>query len=342
MKHITQEDIARRLGVTRITVSKALRDHPDISAHMKKQVREAADELGYSPNEIARQLTSRQTKSIGVIVPDLENSFFSHVVNSIVDEASGSGYQILLTVSRESEELEHRNLLNLLGKRVDGLLVCLSQHTTDRKVFQRIRKMEIPLLFFDRAFNDLGFSSVVFDDEAGMQRCVDRLVDLGYRRMGHLAGFTHTSVGRERLEGFRKALVHNQLDLKEEWILENGFEVSDGYYSFKKLMASGPMPEVIITVNDRVAYGAMKAMAEEGISVPGQMGLVGFGFHDSATYPCFPLSMVIQDPRLMGREATRRLIAEINGTPPAAPVSLRLETDLLFQNTTKTNLMSDL
>ncbi|MFA5814228.1 MAG: LacI family DNA-binding transcriptional regulator [Bacteroidales bacterium] len=117
MKQITQEDIARKLNVTRITVSKALRDHPDISAAMKKRVLQTADEMGYLPNQIAQQLTTRTTKTIGVIVPDLENSFFSHVVNSIIDAATDRGYQILLAVSRENEEIEKKNIRNLSGVR---------------------------------------------------------------------------------------------------------------------------------------------------------------------------------------------------------------------------------
>lgn len=335
MKHITQEDIARLLGVTRITVSKALRDHPDISASTKTRVKEAADTLGYSPNEIARQLTSRQTHSIGVVVPDLENRFFSHVVNSIVDEANRQGYQILLTVSRESEKLEQQNLLNLLGQRVDGLLVCLSQQTADRKIFERIRRMEIPLLFFDRTFLDSGFSSVVFNDEAGMHDCIDRLVELGYRSMGHLAGYSHTSVGLLRHRAFREALKRHQMEIREEWILEGGFEFSDGFNGWNRLMKCGTMPDVMIAVNDRVAFGAMKAMAGAGVSVPRQVGLVGFGFQDHSAYePCL-LSMVLQDPRMMGREAARCLIEDIHKVAPESVLVRKLDTSLSFQHTTQ-------
>jgi LacI family transcriptional regulator len=141
MRHVTQEDIARRLNVTRITVSKALRDHPDISPGMKNRVKDAAAEMGYSPNQIAQQLTSRTTNSIGVIVPDLENSFFSHVVNSIIDAATEENYQVLLAVSRENQELEQKNIRNLVGKRVDGLLICLSQQTADREYLIRSGRM---------------------------------------------------------------------------------------------------------------------------------------------------------------------------------------------------------
>jgi len=130
MNHITQKDIAEKLNVTRITVSKALRDHPDISEDMKKRVHEAVKEMGYTPNLIAKQLTTRKTLTLGVVVPDLENSFFSYVIDSIIDGATERNYHVILTVSRENEATERKNIENLIGMRVDGLLVSVSQIIT--------------------------------------------------------------------------------------------------------------------------------------------------------------------------------------------------------------------
>ena len=131
--HITQQDIANRLNVSRITISKALRDHPDISTEMKEKVRKAVEDLGYSPNLIAKQLTLQKTFTLGIVIPDLENSFFAYMVDSMIDAATERNYHIMLTVSREKEASERNNIMNLIGMRVDGLLICVSQQTSDRR-----------------------------------------------------------------------------------------------------------------------------------------------------------------------------------------------------------------
>lgn len=311
MRQVTQEDIARQLGVTRITVSKALRDHPDISAGMKKRVLEAASEMGYSPNQIARQLTSRTTDTIGVVVPDLENSFFSHMVDSIIDLATDEGYQILLTVSRENDELERKNINNLVGKRVDGLLVCVSQRTTDPSIFNIIKRMEVPLVFFDRWLTSTVFTRVVFDDANGVRQAIDRLVSAGYSRIAHFAGYSSTSIGKARLEGYASALINNGLTLSKDWIIEGGYETTDGYRSFMKLAGQGKLPEIVLAANDRIALGAYTAIRELGLTVPEDIGIVGFGFNETAGLFNPPLAVITQDPRKLGQVAAARLIGEI-------------------------------
>jgi LacI family transcriptional regulator len=335
MRQITQEDIARKLSVTRITVSKALRDHPDISVVMKKRVLQAAEEMGYSPNQIARQLTVRSTNTIGVIVPDLENSFFSHVVDSIIDVATDLGYQILLAVSRENPDMERRNIQNLIGKRVDGLLVCLSQHTSDPGIFEFVRKMSIPLVFFDRALADTGFSRVVFDDNKGVRLALDRLVIAGFTRIAHLSGYSATSIGRERLEGYQAALEKNGLILWKEWIIEGGYEINDGYQSFMKLYKRGNLPEIVLAVNDRVALGVYKACRELGLRIPEDIGVVGFGFPETTEMFSPPLAVISQDPRLMGQTAAKRLIDEIQLIPTAPGTEIRLSGDFHWNNSLK-------
>jgi LacI family transcriptional regulator len=324
---VTQEDIARKLNVTRITVSKALRDHPDISIRMKERVHAAAEEMGYSPNQIARQLTTRTTDTIGVIVPDLENSFFSHVVDSIIDAAAGIDYQVLLAVSREQEELERKNIRNLVGKRVDGLLVCLSQHTTDAAIFRQVSRAGIPLVFFDRSLADAGFSRVVFDDASGVRHAIDKLVLSGFTRIAHFSGLSATAIGRERLDGYLAGLEKNGLIPWKEWILEGGYEVMDGYQSFMKMHKRGNLPEVILAVNDRVALGIYRACRELGLSIPEDIGVVGFGFAETAEMFSPPLAVIGQDPREMGRTAFGRLMGEIRSVTVMPPGEIRLSEE---------------
>jgi LacI family transcriptional regulator len=335
MVNIRQSDIAKELNISRVSVSKALRDHPDISKSMKKKIIETAGRMGYVPNLIARQLNSRRTFTIGIVVPDLENSFFSYVVDSMIDYATEHNYYVILTVSREKEKIERQNIENLIGMRVDGLLVCLSQETTDKQVFTKVAKMKIPLVFFDRAFENLKFSRVVFNDKSGAKVSLERIIREGYTRIGHFAGYSETNIGRQRNEGFVETLSKNKLRVRKEWIIKGGFELKDGYDSFKKLYGSGSLPEVIFTVNDRVALGVYKAAKEAGLRIPEDIGIFGYGFSEITDFFDPQLTVINQDPRKMGFEAARLLISEVEGVTKKGSSKIFIEEEFLWRKSVK-------
>jgi len=331
MNHITQKDIAEALNVSRITVSKALRNHPDISIKMKKQVLDAVKEMGYTPNLIATQLTTRKTLTLGIVVPDLENSFFSFAIDSIIDAATARNYHVILTVSRENEQSQRKNIENLIGMRVDGLLVCVSQATSDPEIFEYIRKFNTPLVFFDRVLDGLGFSTVVFNDRQGTIDAMDEVIAAGYKKIAHFAGYNSLSIGRERYEGYKTALKQNRIPVKKEWIIEAGFEVEDGYQSFKKLIESGDLPEIILAVNDRVALGAYKAIRKSGLDIPGDIGIIGYGFSETAQLFSPSLTIINQDPRKMGLIAVNTLIDEILEEEKSEPLSIVIDEDFQWK-----------
>ncbi len=333
MNHITQKDIADRLNVTRITVSKALRDHPDISDEMKKKVHKAVKEMGYTPNLVAKQLTTRKTLTLGIVVPDLENSFFSYVIDSIIDGAAERNYHVMLTVSRENEATERRNIENLIGMRVDGLLVNVSQSTSDPEIFEYIRKFNTPLVFFDRAIERLGFTTVVFNDKQGTIDAIDEVVWAGYTRIAHFAGYASLNIGRERCEGYKTALIQNGLPIKNEWIIEGGYELEDGYKAFMKLYETGVLPEIILAVNDRVALGAYKAIRNLGLDIPSDVGIIGYGFSETAQFFSPSLAIINQDPRKMGHIAVNTLIDEILFVEKLEkPLSIVIDEDFQWKN----------
>lgn len=327
---VTQQELADRLNVSRITISKALRDHPDISTDMKERVRKIVEEMGYSPNLIARQLTQGKTFTLGVVVPDLENSFFSYLTDSIIDAATERNYQIILTVSREKEENERRNIRNLIGTRVDGLLVCVSQFTTSNENFKYAGMMNIPLVFFDRAIKGIGLSYVVFDDKTGTMDAINQMIAAGYRKIAHFSGYSNISIGAERCNGYKEALSNNGLALNNEWIIEGGYEIEDGVRAFEQLYATGNLPELILAVNDRVALGAYKAIRRTGLRIPDDIGIIGYGFSDTAQMFSPTLSIINQDPRKMGRIAANLLINEIQGELPATVSEILIEEGFLW------------
>jgi LacI family transcriptional regulator len=331
MNHITQKDIAEALNVSRITVSKALRNHPDISGKMKKQVLDAVKEMGYTPNLIATQLTTRKTLTLGIVVPDLENSFFSFAIDSIIDAATARNYHVILTVSRENEQNERKNIENLIGMRVDGLLVCVSQTTSDPEIFEYIKKFNTPLVFFDRVLDNLGFSTVVFNDRQGTIDALNEVIQAGYTKIAHFAGYSSSSIGRERCEGYKSALKKNGIPVNNEWILESGYEVEDGYQSFMKLYETNNLPEIILAVTDRVALGAYKAIRKLGLDIPGDIGIIGYGFSETAQLFSPSLTIINQDPRKMGHLAVDALIDEILDGTGGEPLSIVIEEDFQWK-----------
>ena len=331
MVNIRQSDIAKKLNVSRITVSKALRDHPDISREMKEKVLKAARKMGYVPNLIATQLNTRKTNTIGIVVPDLENSFFALVVDSMIDFATERKYHVILTVSREKEAIEKQNIENLIGMRVDGLLVCLSQETKDVDIFSRIRKMKIPMVFFDRAFEKIGFPVVVFNDKAGSLKALDQVIGSGYTRIAHFGGYPFVNIGKRRTEGYKSALRKHKLTLRKNWILEGGFEFKDGYDSFMKLVKYRELPEVIFTVNDRVALGAYKAAGDCGIKIPSEIGIFGYGFNETTDMFQPPLTVINQDPRKMGQQAIALLLGMIDKNVSGKIPDINIEEEFLWK-----------
>jgi LacI family transcriptional regulator len=310
---VTQSDIAAKLKVSRITVSKALRDHSDISREMKEKVIRTAEAMGYSPNLVAANLSQRKTNTIGVVIPDLENSFFAFLTDSIIDTATERNYRIVLTVSREKTEIETQNIRNLTGMRVDGLLVCISQTTTGKEIFDYADKLGIPLVFFDRSLIRSGFSSVSFNDRQGTRDAIDSIIIAGYKKIAHFAGYSRIGIGRERCNALKNSLRKHGFPVEKKWIIEGGFEIEDGYRAFEKLRTLGEMPDLILTVNDRVALGAYRAAREAGMKIPDDIAVAGFGFSETTSMFTPPLAVINQDPRKLGTTAANLIIDEIEG-----------------------------
>ena len=332
MAHSTQTDIAKKLNVTRITVSKALRNHPDISAEMKKKVHAAAKELGYIPNLIAQNLTSRKTFTLGVVIPDLENSFFSYATDSIIDSASEKNYNVFVTVSRENEYIEKQNIEKLIGMRVDGLLVCVSKQTKDPKIFEQAKKLNVPLLFFDRQFEGLDLPSIVFDDRIGAIAAIEKVIEQGYTKIAHFAGYLNVSIGKERCNGYKQALEKRGIEVRPEWIIQGGFEINDGYEAFMKLYRSNNLPQIIFTVNDRVALGVYKAVHETGLQIPQDVGILGFGFNETAQTFSPPLTVISQDPRKIGNAAASLIFNLIDNREADVERNVLIKEEFVWNN----------
>jgi LacI family transcriptional regulator len=211
--------------------------------------------------------------------------------------------------------------------RVDGLLVCVSQFTLDPQIFEYAGKMKIPLVFFDRAIKGIGFSYVAFDDKSGTIDALNQIISRGYINIAHFAGYSSVSVGFERYNGYKDALINNGIPVRDEWIIEGGYEIDDGFKAFNKLNSLGKLPEIILAVNDRVAMGAYKAIRRAGLKIPDDIGIMGYGFSDTAQLFSPTLSIINQDPIKMGRIAANMLIDEIQGVSTTTLTEVLIEED---------------
>lgn len=333
-KRIRLVDIADRLNITKVSVSKALRDHPDISRDTREMVKKTAAEMGYSPNLLARSLSSQKTNTLGAVVPKIAHSFFASIIDAIQEEATEKGYGIVLAVSNERADLERQHIERLLAMRVDGLLVSVSQQAPDLEVYEKVRTMRVPLVFFDRRIDSLPFTSVTVDDRGGAQRAVEYMIEAGNTRIAHIAGSLDTEIGRARLDGYEDALRAHDIPIREEWVIGGGFDEHHGYRACKRLFAAGgDIPEVIFAATFPVGLGVRAAVKEVDPLLLDHIEILSFGvgsFEESFLYPQY---CVRQPTRLMGQEAVRLLLDQINalddGEDEPGEEHLVLETKLM-------------
>ena len=334
LKTITIKNIASELNLSVSTVSRALNDHPDIHKKTKKLVNKVADELGYRPNIIARNLKTMRSNQIGVIVPEIRHDFFSNAISGIEEVAYQKGYTVIIAQSNEQEEREVINLNSMYLHRVAGIIVSISQTTTSSVHFQRLIDRGVKMVFFDRVCNDLNVPKVHIDDLESSYRVVDYLVKKGYKKIVHFAGPQILDVCRNRRLGYEKALKDANVNY-EPVIFEGGMHESDGYGHVNKLMEHGITECAIFAVNDPVAIGAMKRLKELRIEIPKQIGIVGFS-NNPITELVSPQLTTIEQPALeMGRKAAEILINEIeneNGLERAA--DFKLDTKLIIREST--------
>lgn len=333
MKHTTIVDIAKQLGISPSTVSRALSDHPDIKDETKKQIRKIAKELSYSPNPIAQSLKNNRTTTIGVIVPEIKHDFFSSAISGIEEVAYQSGYTIILCQSNESYEREVVNTNLLMHHRVAGIIVSISQNTKCSDHFLDLLKRKIPLVFFDRVCEDVVASKVVIDDYKSAFDAVTFLVRKGYKRIAHLAGPKELGICKKRRQGYLEALQEAQIALPKGLVRYGGLHEQDGYRSVDALLKEHLMPDAIFAVNDPVAIGAYQKIKEAGLRIPADIAIMGFSNNKITSLVDPPLTTVDQPSFEMGRKSAE-IVIDIIEDKMTEPKTFVLDTKLVVRAST--------
>jgi DNA-binding LacI/PurR family transcriptional regulator len=331
---ITIKDIARELGISPSTVSKALKGHHDISSSTKQSVKELAEKWNYKPDQIALSLKSGLSKTIGVIVPEIVHYFFSTVISGIEDFAYDQGYNVMFCQSSESYTREVKAVDTLLANRVDGILISLSKETQNSSHFRKIQENGMALVFFDRICEDIDTDKVIVDDEAGAYEAVKHLIDTGCKNIVHLSGPQNLLIGKNRKDGYERALREHNIQLYKDNIIRCD-SMEDAANLVPGLLNRGNKPDGIFAVNDLTAAAAMKIIINLGFKIPEDISVVGFtsGLISELTNPT--LTSVEQHGYLIGKEAVRLLIDRLEKKHDLPSQTKVIKTELAIKGSTR-------
>ena len=314
---VRMKDIAKDLGVSLMTVSKALRNHSDISDETRERVLKRATELNYQPNWIAQSLVTRKTFLIGLVIPDLMHSFFAEVAKGIGRKLGGMGYQIVISNTEEDEAREERHLNLLIARKVDGLIVASAQRSGRADVFQSLEAAKVPYVLIDRMLAGVEANFVGVKDAEVGDLATTHLIEQGCRRIAHIRG-PAVATGSGRLRGYRQALARHGLKAPTEYVVCGESGDHTGYEAMRELLLVEPRPDGVFCYNDPVAAGAIKAVLEAGLSVPDDIAIIGAGNVHYSDLLRVPLSTIDQSTTRIG-EAAAELLSECMTSKSALP-----------------------
>jgi len=305
---VTIKDIALRIGMAHTTVSRALNDHPRISADTKDKVRLAAQELGYVANSGARSMRSGTAKVVGLIVPDIQNEFYNAAARAMAEQCAASGYQLILGISEDDPSREEQHIRTLRESRVAGVLITPTSAPTDLSVRLLDGVPTVQLLRFDRR---LGSQVVRANDQQALRDCTDHLIRLGHRRIGLVSPPVDVSTGRQRFNGYRAAMKAAGVEIDQELLAFGPARPEFGEAAFERLHALDQPPSALVVSSSRLVLGVLRAAHRLGVSVPGQLSLVVYGDADWFSV-CEPQITASALPiHEMSQTATRLLFASL-------------------------------
>lgn len=308
-------DIAKKLNISAATVSRALNNNPKISESTCKLVQETAAKMNYKQNRLAAALRSGRSGNIGVIVPRIDTNFFGSTIRGIEEELHPNKYNVIICQTHEDENREIENINTLLDAQVDGIMISITNESEkNEKIIHSVLKKNVPLIFFDRKKNIDGVSSVTIDDFKGGYIATKHLIDQGCNRIAHLCGDQSLEIYENRLKGYRQALLDNGISFSEEYVVKTKSNIEDGAHRTNKLLQLKNPPDAIFSASDFAALGAIQELKSQGIKIPENFCVVGFGNEPFTKFMELSISTVDQSPLEMGKMAAKLFLEQINNT----------------------------
>ena len=310
-RHITQKELAKILGISQMTISRALNNQPGVSKKLRQKILSTINKYGYVPDYFASGLRKKSADVIGLIVPDVSDSFFPEITKAIENYAKRHGFSIILSHSRESYKQECVEINLLRGFRVGGFIIAPAGNQKQFDVYQELQKLRIPFVFIDRMKEKIDCSYVVTDTETGSLQLGRYLLKKGYKKWGYLRGPRGIFSSESHYKGLYQSLKESRHNTNSVVSVTAGFKEEDGYLSVQKLM-SKTRPDVIIAINDSVAVGAYRFLKENGIRVPKDVALAGFSDLKFMDILEVPLTTVRENIAEIGQKAIEILLSEIS------------------------------
>lgn len=330
---VTIKDIAKALNLSTSTVSRALRGSYEISTETKKQVLEYAEKINYRPNPIALSLKERRTRSIGVVVSEIANNFFSQAINGIESIAYNRGYHVIITQAHESAEREKVNVQHLASRGVDGLLISVSSETVDLSHLKELHEKGLPIVFFDRISDEIETHKVVANNYLGAFHATEHLIYQGYKKIAHITSSPSLSITQKRLEGYKDALIKHNLPFNEnlvKYCKHVGMIADEIQEALEGLLKAKTKPDAIFTAADRITtlcFAMLKKMNPKK-----ELGFTGFTNTNLGDLFCPSLTVIRQPAFEIGQTATEFLIRMIESKRPVTEFETKvLETELIIR-----------
>ena len=306
---VTIKDIAKTVGVSTATVSHVINETRFVSEPLRNKVNAVIEELGYQPNRIARSLVMQKTHTIGVIISDILNPFYTAVVRGLEDATSPSGYNVILCNTDEDTDKEISYIKVLLEKRVDGIALATCFRNDEHPLLSRLEQVSVATIV--RRMTRLKSDAVFADNIGGAYKAIEHLVSLGHRRISVISGPSGLSSGRERLEGVFKAFAKHGITPNEAWMRTGDFKRESGYILAKSILSLKDRPTALFVSNNQMTLGALQAIRELGVKIPKDMSIVGLDDTDWSVLTDPPLTVIYQSPYDMGNDAGKMLLQRI-------------------------------
>ncbi|MFZ9236624.1 MAG: LacI family DNA-binding transcriptional regulator [Algoriphagus sp.] len=334
-RQVTMKEIAKKLGVSVSTVSRALQDSPELHPETKRKITEAAKEMNYRPNLLAQSLRISRSKTLGVIVPEITSHFFASCISGIQDTAITRGYNVMICQSNESITQEKANIQTLVSSQVDGLLISLSRETNTFEHLHELYDREINFVLFDRVEEDIPVSKVTFNDAGGAYQVVKHLLENGFRRIAYVSGPEDLYISKKRKEGYLRALQEYGVEIDEQLIQFTDLTLDGNLQVAQRILQMQPRPEAVFCMIDPVAVDVLTEWKKSGIWIPEDIALAGFTDNPTAAVVEPPLTTVSQPGYEMGKLAVSHLLDQLDGLASEDPVSIVLDTTLVIRKSSQ-------
>lgn len=333
---VTIKDVAKALNISVATVSRAMRNAPDVNPETRQKVLAYSKQVAYEPNIIAQSLVKKRTRIIGAIVPSINSNYFSEALSGMIDASVEHGYHLMICQSNERVDIENNSIKELLACSIDGLLISFSKNTHSSDGIRQVQDQQIPMVMFDRILNGIDCSKVIVDEYAGAFKAVEYLINKGCKKIAHLGGPVDLSVTHHRKQGYLDALKKHSIPFNKNLVAHCKSFEEDALYALQKILKTGSSPDAFFCINDLSAITTIRYLKKKGFKVPEQIKVIGFN-NDPVSAVAEPsVTTVMQPGYEVGKLAMGVLIDEINGKiKPKTYKTYQLRTKLIKRQSTK-------